>query len=702
MRRRGQDGPVRVGVGIDTARYGHHVAFVGEDRQEVAKDFKFAESAAGYRQLDEALERIAQRLGGAVHFDVRIDAAGQYASNLEAHLRQLKLAKTISVGEPKRNRDYRNVHFPKRKADAVDSRACARYAAVEQPKPSAEVSEPMRQLRQVASLLSTQRRQTTRHMNQLHNLLAQVFPELAVKVRDLSAQWVLTLLTKYPSAKRIAAARSLDSIPYLKKPLAAELHAEARTSVGSLGGEGAEDLVKQVASNIRSSQQAEANLKMLLVRAYEQSGEGGHRQLTTITGIGVQTAAALSAKIGSIDRFESADHLVGYFGTFPEENTSGVDRHGRPVSQGSRQMSAKGDDLVRGLLWMACASAAQHNPAVRALYRRQRAAGKSASVALGHCMTKLLHLVFAIWKTNKPFDPNHHRWEEPIEASEPSELAGPAAAAADTEAESTAGDVLRTRSVGVSLAMEGSEPSSQASSEPVAAGRAASAEPNQSSPACLASPGSASRTPNLTDPTNELATRLVCDQAQSVDLARTLAVPAPEPVTPSPARAARGQVERKAAGHKQAMPLRTVVTAATNALAATVLAPSGVGDKPVAAIAELEPRRGLWIDFAHVRAQITIEQVLLKLGVLEQLRGRGPQRRGACPIHGGDPNGVGRPFSVNLDKNAFRCMNAACGKQGNALDLWAAARGMDLRPAAIDLARTFGLELAPSSSKARH
>jgi len=60
---------------------------------------------------------------------------------------------------------------------------------------------------------------------------------------------------------------------------------------------------------------------------------------------------------------------------------------------------------------MAAQSAIVHNPAVRPLYLRQRARGKRGDVALGHAMRKLLHLVFAIWKTARPFNPAHHPWE---------------------------------------------------------------------------------------------------------------------------------------------------------------------------------------------------------------------------------------------------------------------------------------------------
>ena len=136
----------------------------------------------------------------------------------------------------------------------------------------------------------------------------------------------------------------------------------------------------------------------------------GTRSGKAIPGIGKRTAAILAAKIVSIDRFSSPQKLVGFFGVFPEESSSGVDKVGRPLSPGHSRMSAKGNDLARGYLWMAAKSAVVHNPAIKPLYTRLRAKGKRSDVTLGHCARKLLHLVFAIWKTNQPFDPKHFPW----------------------------------------------------------------------------------------------------------------------------------------------------------------------------------------------------------------------------------------------------------------------------------------------------
>ena len=177
-----QTGP-QIGVGIDTARYGHHVTFLGKDRQAAAAPLIVTESHDGYERLKEQLHEL-QRKHQDAHFHVRIDAAGQYATNLECFLRHLDLPMTISVGEPKRNKDYHKAIFPKRKADATESHAMARFGLVEQPSETPNVPDEFYVLREVAARLQGQAKDSTRAINRLHNLLARVFPELATIVNE--------------------------------------------------------------------------------------------------------------------------------------------------------------------------------------------------------------------------------------------------------------------------------------------------------------------------------------------------------------------------------------------------------------------------------------------------------------------------------------------------------------------------------------
>ena len=583
-----------LGVGIDTARYGHHVTFLRDDKQPARPPLEVLESAAGYCQLQGALERLQQRHPQAEIY-VRIDAAGQYAYNLETFVRSLDLPLKVSVGEPKRNKDYRQAHYPKRKADPVESMAMARYAVVERPAPSRAVPLEFAALRRVASRLQAQVKQTTRLTNQLHETLSAVFPELATLVYDVAAGWVLTLLMKYPTPQRIAAARrrSLQAIPHFQQRLAEKIQTAARNSMGALQGDIAEQVVRQLAQALLDSLAAEKAWKTLLEKAFDALPEGPHRQIDSILGIGKLTAAAIVATAVDVDRFETEDHFVGYYGVFPEEFSSGVDKFGRPVPPGKKRMCRKGNDLVRGLLWNCAKNAAKTNPAVAALYARLMSKGVRGDVAFGYCMTKLLRLVFAIWKSGQPFDRNHYAWDT-------------TAAAGDSAGE-------------------------------------------------------------------------------------TEAAAAPE--SPTEAEAAAPAAHKNAAGLKEQSSAGKEVTAATSSIDPT----DAEGKSPAAS----EQPPAVWIDFADLRRQVSMEQVLKHLGIFERLRRTGTSRsqyRGTCPIHARDGERH-RSFSVNLDKQAFRCFYPDCGAHGNVLDFWSAVRGLSLREAGLDLMATFHLEASLSGNR---
>lgn len=398
-----------IGVGIDTARYGHHVSFLDQHKRTAAKPFHFAENASGYRTLEKVLQGLLAKHPGTKLL-LRVDAAGQYAENLLQWLHRLEMPTVISIGQPAKNQAYRKVHFDKRKADPVESLACARFAVVEQPPQSPHHPAEFAQLRDVVALLEASSKHHTRLVNQLHGLLSRAFPEFATLANDIAAAWALKLLLKYPTAEKVAAARldSLLRIPHLDQPTAIRLQQAAKESTGSAGGAVVAELVRQKVRAIQHEQLESKKLQELLKEAFNALPDGPQRRLLTIKGIGLQTAAALVAKIVSIERFDSASALIGYFAVFPEQvDVSGTDKNGKPKRGSETRMSRKGNDLVRRLLYTAAQSAAKHNPAVSALFARQMASGKHYNVAIGHCMAKLLRQVFGVWKTDRDFDPDY-------------------------------------------------------------------------------------------------------------------------------------------------------------------------------------------------------------------------------------------------------------------------------------------------------
>jgi transposase len=417
---------VHLGVGIDTSRYGHYAAFLNQDQQPAAPELAFAESAHGYAQLRQQLERFAQQ-HRACHFSIRLDAAGQYADNLLHFLQQLAAAPasqthaipnakfTISCGDPQRNKNYRAALFGSKKSDPIEARAAAHFAVSQRPVPTPPRAPELRTLRQVATRLQAAVRQRTRLLNQFHHLLALTFPELALLAPDVTQGWVLELVHRYPTAPLLAAASpdDLAAIPYLPERHLPNLLEQARTSIASLHGPAAEELVRDQVRQLRDSRARQKRLENLLSAANQALPKPNH--LDTIPGIGPVTAAVLTAFILDIDRFDTPGQLVAYFGVLPIEASSGIDRDGQPRGPRRYVMSRRGNDLVRRYLWMAALSASRCNPAVRALYARVVAKHpQQKAIAVGHAMRKLLHLVFALWKTDKDFDARHYAWETPL------------------------------------------------------------------------------------------------------------------------------------------------------------------------------------------------------------------------------------------------------------------------------------------------
>src|SRR5262245_44189547 len=370
--------PRRGGVGIDTSRYGHDAAFLDEHLQPAAAELQFPESAAGYALLRQRLERLAQR-HGPVHFVVRLDAAGQYADNLRHFLHGLAgpaaaaprapapWSLALSCGDPQRNNNYRAALVGSKQSDPVEARAAARFALTERPTLDTPLSPELRALRQVAGRLQAVVRQRTRLLNQLHHLLALTFPELALLTQDLAAGWVLELVHRYPTARRLAAAPppELAAIPYLPERHIAPRLGHARAAIASLDGATASELLREQVRQLRDSGARQKRLENLLVAAYRALPRANH--LDTIPGVGAVTAAVLTAFTVAIDRFATPGQLVAYFGALPTEVASGVERDGQARAPRRWVMSRRGNDLVRRYLGMAALSAVRCNVAVKAL-----------------------------------------------------------------------------------------------------------------------------------------------------------------------------------------------------------------------------------------------------------------------------------------------------------------------------------------------
>lgn len=104
-----------------------------------------------------------------------------------------------------------------------------------------------------------------------------------------------------------------------------------------------------------------------------------------------------------------------------------------------------------------------------------------------------------------------------------------------------------------------------------------------------------------------------------------------------------------------------------------------------------------WVDFKTVRSTVSFQAVLEHYGV--ELKSKGDQLQGFCPLPGHSGQRKSPSFSVNVQRNIFQCFG--CGAKGNVIDFTALMEGFDptdakaIRQAAL-LLQERHLEPAPT------
>ena len=118
--------------------------------------------------------------------------------------------------------------------------------------------------------------------------------------------------------------------------------------------------------------------------------------LKSVPGVGPGLARTLIAELPELGRL-GRRKIAALVGVAPFNRDSGTLRGKRTIWGGRA--------AVRAILYMAAVSAARCNPAIAALYKRLRRAGKPAKVALTACMRKLLTILNAILRDQQPWQP---------------------------------------------------------------------------------------------------------------------------------------------------------------------------------------------------------------------------------------------------------------------------------------------------------
>jgi transposase len=381
-------------AGIDVAAEHHMLARLDDTGAPIGKPFAIAEDRDGYEALLKAL--------GPPRALVVMEATGHYWKNLFAVL--TAAGHDVVLLNPLAARRFQDSSLERTKTDTIDAAGLARLGFEKRPAPTRLHDEAAEALRELVRHRDRLRQDFDDRVRQLHRLVDLGFPEFTRYVRSLDSMLATCLLAEFPTAQAFARAnpRRLARLRYdgrhcVGDDLAQILVDAAKRSIGQHHGPAYQLQGRHICQDLdlwrRRLAEIERDIETLL-----DTHEVG-KLLTTIEGIGPQSAARIIAAVGDPARFKSAAAFAAYVGVVPDVRQSGK----RTATRAP--LAPLGNAALRMALWMPVLGAVRRNPWLKAFYQRLHAAGKPATLALVAAMRKLLHAVYSVAKNRQPFEP---------------------------------------------------------------------------------------------------------------------------------------------------------------------------------------------------------------------------------------------------------------------------------------------------------
>ena len=311
----------------------------------------------------------------------------------------------------------RNINIRKIKNDKVDAHKLALLYRMKVLRPSQVPEHDLRGLRTLCRQHSELKCEITRYKNRLTSQLDQCFPGYDKAFSDVGGMASLEILQHCPTPQLLlqASPEELDSWILSACPGKKKFAAKKLPLLRSI----AQDAVKLAVSSpadavvIRSFVDI---LKLLSssvlridaeIRALIAQNDYIHNAVTllqTIPGVGPYLAPAILGEIGNFQAFQKPKQLAAYFGLDPSEKRSGT------FNSSKNAISKRGSSLARASLNMvACNSIfaksgrSPLNP-VLADYYCKKLETKPHKVALCAVMHKLVIIIFAVLRDQKPFE----------------------------------------------------------------------------------------------------------------------------------------------------------------------------------------------------------------------------------------------------------------------------------------------------------
>jgi transposase len=389
-------------LGCDVSKGYADFIILNSEKKVIEPVFQLDDTFEGHNHFYRFLQDFFKQYPGSILFSA-VESTGGLENNWLTLFKRLSDIMNIKSARinPVGPNALHKASLERNSDDAISAKLIAEYLITYPEKVNYNNDDPYVSLRKQWNLIETYKKQKTQLLNQLNILLYTSMPFLMKYTRNGIPNWILSLVTKYPSSSKLARAKesTLAKIPYISYNRAKVIIADAKQSISVVDDEATSFVITSVVEQILHMKNKIEQHKMFMVT---------HCTLPEVElvqsypGIGIYSAIGLILNIVSIDRFPSAKHLSSYFGVHPVYKKSGDGTWGF-------HMSKKGRAAPRQILFMAARSSIIHNPLIKEVYINHLKRGNTKLSALGVCMHKILRIVFGILKHQKEFDPQIDR-----------------------------------------------------------------------------------------------------------------------------------------------------------------------------------------------------------------------------------------------------------------------------------------------------
>ena len=137
--------------------------------------------------------------------------------------------------------------------------------------------------------------------------------------------------------------------------------------------------------------------EMMDILKSNESMLNNYKLITSIKGIGPQTALFMIAYTANFTKFENHRKFASYSGIAPFQNQSGTSIRGKT------KVSNLANKKIKSLLDLCAKSSIQHNPEMRIYYEKRVAQGKNKMSTINIIRNKLVSRMFAVVNRNEPY-----------------------------------------------------------------------------------------------------------------------------------------------------------------------------------------------------------------------------------------------------------------------------------------------------------